>query len=448
MARILMLTVSVPGHVNTGLPLARKLVERGHEVRWYTSPRFQRKIEATGARFLPFQRGDDFDTEEFPERAQLQGMAALKWDIRMMIDTSVDYVADGMEILETYHADLILADSAMLAGSFLSEKSDLPYAVYHPFPLTISSQDTAPFGPGLPPSTSFLGRLRNRLLNWFIFRVVLRDTNRYANEARAKLDLPPMPETYFDAMVRRCDLTMVATTPIFEYPRNDLPEHIHFIGPLLPQLDAEFTSPSWWSELQSDRPVILVTQGTVENDLDNLLLPTIKALANEDVLVIATTGNKSVDSISPDSIPANVRLEQFIPFAHLLPHVDVMITNGGYGGAQFALAHGVPLVASGRTEDKPEVCARIAWAEAGINLKAKSVKPEQVKRAVRTILQDPSYKQNAERIQEDFAKWDAPAKAVEMLEALLGTRKPVYRATPVPDRPSNVMAALPEGFTA
>ena len=437
MARILILTISIPGHTYPGLPLARKLVERGHEVRWYTSPRFQTKIEATGARFLPFKRGSDVDPlrleEEFPERAQLQGMAGIKFDLRFMIDNSVDYVVDGMEILETYRADLILADSGMLAGAFLAEKSGLPYAVYNPFPLTIISQDTAPFGLGLSPSASFLGRLRNRLLNWLVFRVVLRDTNRYANEARAKLDLPPMPETYFDAMVRRSDLALVATTPIFEYPRSDLPEYIHFIGPLLPELDAEFTPPSWWDDLRSERPVILVTQGTVETDLNNLLLPAIKALAGEDVLVIATIGNKPVGGIALDSVPANVRLEQFISYGHLLPHVDVMITNGGYGGVQFALANGVPVVASGRTEDKPEVCARIAWTGAEINLKAKSVKPEQVKKAVWTILQDPSYKQNAERIQRDFARWDAPARAIELLETLLETKRPVYRAAPSPD---------------
>jgi UDP:flavonoid glycosyltransferase YjiC (YdhE family) len=29
-----------------------------------------------------------------------------------------------------------------------------------------------------------------------------------------------------------------------------------------------------------------------------------------------------------------------------------MITSGGYGGVQFALAHGVPLVAFGKAQDK------------------------------------------------------------------------------------------------
>ena len=40
----------------------------------------------------------------------------------------------------------------------------------------------------------------------------------------------------------------------------------------------------------------------------------------------------------------------------------VYVTNGGYGGVQYALCHGVPIVATGGKEDKPEVGARVAWS--------------------------------------------------------------------------------------
>jgi UDP:flavonoid glycosyltransferase YjiC (YdhE family) len=36
-----------------------------------------------------------------------------------------------------------------------------------------------------------------------------------------------------------------------------------------------------------------------------------------------------------------------------------MVTNGGYGGVQMALAHAVPLVVAGAKEDKPEVAGRV-----------------------------------------------------------------------------------------
>ena len=73
----------------------------------------------------------------------------------------------------------------------------------------------------------------------------MRSVNVHTNEMRARLGLAPMQEAFFDAVVRRADLAMQATTPAFEYPRNDLPEHLHFIGPILPQPPSEFTEPDW-----------------------------------------------------------------------------------------------------------------------------------------------------------------------------------------------------------
>ena len=64
-----------------------------------------------------------------------------------------------------------------------------------------------------------------------------------------------------------------------------------------------------------------------------------------------------------------MRLERFIPHDLLLPHVDVMVTNGGYSGVRQALANGVPLMVAGDNEDKPEVAARVHWSGAGINLR-------------------------------------------------------------------------------
>ncbi len=73
----------VTGHFS---PVAKALVERGHEVRWYTSARFQAKIEATGARFIAFQKAQDIDYDKandlFPERTKLTGWRQLHRSLR------------------------------------------------------------------------------------------------------------------------------------------------------------------------------------------------------------------------------------------------------------------------------------------------------------------------------------------------------------------------------
>jgi UDP:flavonoid glycosyltransferase YjiC (YdhE family) len=193
-----------------------------------------------------------------------------------------------------------------------------------------------------------------------------------------------------------------ATVRSFEYPRPDLPASVRFVGPILAHPSTTFEPPAWWGELDAARPVIHVTQGTLDNaDLGRLLLPAITALAGDDLLVVATTGGPDPVPLRP-GLPPNVRLERYIPHDLLLPHVDVMITNGGYGGVQQALANGVPLVVAGDSEDKPEVAARVRWSGTGIDLRTGKPTKDKLAAAVRRVLARPSYARRARELQSEI----------------------------------------------
>ena len=115
--------------------------------------------------------------------------------------------------------------------------------------------------------------------------------------------------------------------------------------------------------------------------------------------------------------PANLRLERFVPFTELLPHTDVMVTNGGFGGVQQALAHGVPLVAAGKTEDKMEVNARVAWSGAGVSLRTDTPSAAQILTGVRTVLDQRSHRDRARELAAVYARYDGVARAAEVLLA-------------------------------
>jgi MGT family glycosyltransferase len=191
---------------------------------------------------------------------------------------------------------------------------------------------------------------------------------------------------------------------------------------LPPQQTDKNLLPKWWDELKNGKSVVHVTQGTVATDENELILPTIKALANENVIVIVTTNN-------PDKLkglPSNIIVDRFIPHSLLLPYVKVMITNGGYNGVKEALANGVPLIVAGESEDKPEVASRVAYSGAGINLKTGNPEPNQLKQAVLEILNNPSYKEKAKMIKKEFIEYDSSNLALSLLEKLANTKKPVY----------------------
>src|SRR5204862_3924872 len=135
-----------------------------------------------------------------------------------------------------------------------------------------------------------------------------------------------------------------------------------------------------------------VTQGTAAIGPHQLLLPAIRALSNRSDLVVATTGTSS-DRLAVHPMPRSLRVAHFLPHEKLLPHVDVMVTNGGHGGVTAALAHGVPVVTCGRSEDKGEVSARVAWSGAGREIRWNAEQPFawQIRCAVQKVLRNPSY---------------------------------------------------------
>jgi MGT family glycosyltransferase len=444
MARILIGTMPLTGHVLPGLPIARRLVERGHEVRWYSGTTFRSKIEATGAQFVPMQAGLDIDdaslNDALPGRAALKGIAQLKFDLKhAFADAIYGHVKDLEDVVQSFGPHVLLGDTGFAANAILSERHQIPWAAYSIMPLMMSSRDTPPGGLGLLPDTSLKGRLRDRALYFLINQVKFRDVVTHFNKVRTDLGAAASRGNVFDSMSPY--LYLQATDSAFEYPRSDLARQVHFIGPFLPSASPDFVPPVWWDEMvNSTRPVIHVTQGTVATETDHLIGPTIQALANEDVLVVVTTGGRPVDSIQLASLPENVRVAPFIPHYHLLPHVSVMVTNGGYGGTQTALANGVPLVVAGATEDKPEVANRVAWTGTGINLRTGRPTVQQVRDAVLSVLTDPVYRENAQVMQENLRRHDAPNEAAVLIEQLAWTRRPVLRES---FRSTSEMQAVP-----
>ncbi len=185
-------------------------------------------------------------------------------------------------------------------------------------------------------------------------------------------------------MITLPDLYLQLTAKAFEYPRGKMPDSIRFVGPLLPPPPTAFRPPPWWDDIEKAGSIVLVTQGTLANDdLGQLVGPTLTALANEDLTVIASTGGPPVESI-PVALPPNARAATFLPFDCLLPKVSVMVTNGGYGAVNYALSLGVPLVVAGDSEEKPEIAARVAWAGAGINLGTGRPSASQIEAAIST----------------------------------------------------------------
>jgi len=428
MSRFIFTTVPLTGHTVPALPIAKALVDRGHSVRWHTGAAFADRITQTGAVHVPMSEYDysvaGLDAM-FPERLQRNGIGRLRYDLANVFPATLrGQLKDLQAQLADEPADVLVGDMGLLGGPIMQELGGLPFAAFGITVVTYPDPNLAPFGLGLQPTSGRVGRLRNRLLTTAVRSLLFKPLFDAVNQIRRENGLLA-DDGMGPGYPAHAELFLQLGTAGFDYPR-EVPEVLHFVGPPRPTRFAGWEPPPWWPQIESaDRPVVLVTQGTVAVDGDDLLRPTLDALADQDVLVVAVTGGP--DPAELGLLPPNARVERFLPFDQLLPLVDIYVTNGGFGGIQQALSHGIPIVVAGKTEDKAEVSARVAHAGVGINLHTHRPKAGQIRAAVLELLAEPRYADAARRIEAEITASGREDRAAELLEQLALRRTPVIQ---------------------
>jgi hypothetical protein len=386
-------------------------------------------IEASGATFRPFPPIADFDLRnvdtEFPGFTDVnpgpdRNLFIVK---KAFVDTIPAQHEAIRQVLQDFPADVILAESFLfgILPMLLGPRSERPpILMLGTMPLHLHRDDGAPPFGGQPPATNEAQREQNAEAYQRHHAAFLGPIDVDLQARLLSMGIEPPAMTMFDTTVLLPDAFLQLTAPSFEFPREHLPSSVRCVG-ALPIVPNQAPLPPWANELDGSRRVVLVTQGTLSNhDFTELVAPTLAALAEEpDLLVVVTAGGRSSASI-PGPIPDNARLADYLPMEWLLPRVDMLVTNGGYGTVNQALSYGVPIVAAGSTEDKPEVAAQVAWSGAGIDLQTARPTPEVLKDAVRCVLDEPRYRQRAKLLAAEFAALDTTSEILSVLTELAG----------------------------
>ncbi|HET6826330.1 MAG TPA: glycosyltransferase, partial [Amnibacterium sp.] len=364
MARILITSARQAGLVLPLLQVAQALIARGDEVTVLTGSEFAARVEAAGARFARLPYDDVAPPAAVRPAGNRSGLREIGRLLeRLFLDPiEVDH-RTVLTLSASLGIDAVITEPLFVGSSIIGllPRGARPAVLsIGLFPLPFSSRDTAPYGLGLAPIDEPLNTVRNGLLRIGADVAVLGGLRRRFAEEVRRLTGVAVHGSLFDIALSP-DAYAQTTVPQFEFPHRDLSPKVRFVGPLPPPPLGEL--PSWWD--YGDRtPIVHVTQGTYANaDPTELIVPTIRALADAPVRVVVTTGGPDPATVAAAygaPLPANARVERFLPYGHLLAASSVVVTNGGYGTVQHALRWGVPLVVSGTTEDKVEVNARVA----------------------------------------------------------------------------------------
>lgn len=279
MARILAYTSPARGHLYPLTGILLELARRGHDV-----------AVRTLASEVPLMRS--LGLEASPVAPAVEGMPLDDWRARNPRDGLVRSVstfaaraphdaADLRAALDAERPDAVVVDVNSWGAAAVAEAAGLPWAMFSPYPLPLPSRDAPPFGPGLPPATGPLGRLRDALLRPLVGGAHEKAILPRLNAVRADLGLPAVRSA--GEIFRRPPLLLSLTGEPFEYPRSDWPESIVMVGPC--DWEPPSVSPPWLEDLEG--PVVLVTTSSEFQDDGRLVRVALEGLAG-DFTVVAT----------------------------------------------------------------------------------------------------------------------------------------------------------------
>jgi MGT family glycosyltransferase len=185
----------------------------------------------------------------------------------------------------------------------------------------------------------------------------------------------------------------------------------------------EESLPAWVQSLPP-RPTIYASLGTVFNQVPGLMSAILEALRHEPVNLIISVGRNGDPSTFGEQ-PPHVHIERYIPQELLLPHCDLVITQAGSGTMMDTLSHGLPMVMLPIAADQPENAQRCAEIGVAAVLGREARTPTDIRDAAREVLNNPSYRRNAQQVQQEIQALPGLDHAAGLLERLAVERAPI-----------------------
>jgi len=419
MARYLFAEWDGGGSLPPELAVVRQLIAAGHSVSMLGDPVAEPEARAVGVEdFRPWvkaphhvtrQAADDY-VRDWELRNPLSVLSNFMQTV--MVKPAGLFAAETLAAIDAIRPDAVVSSFPLFGALMAAEVRGVPRAALVPNVVSLPAKGMPPFGTGFLPARGPVGRLRDRALN----AVVEREWNkglRSLNETRASLSLPRLPRLL--AQYDRADRILALTGSAFDFPAA-LPANVRYVGP---QLDDPAWAEPWTPPPADGRPLVLVAMSTTFMDHVDQLQRAVSALGTLDVRGLVTTG----PAIDPGQIvaPANVAVVRSAPHRAVLPHADVVLTHGGHGTVVKALVAGVPIVCMPTGRDQPDNAARLTHRGAGVRV-SKNASPAKIAAAVRRVLDDGSFRDNAARLGGMLQSEAASGAVVSELEALAAGR--------------------------
>ena len=346
---ILMVNLPYAGHTNPSLGLVRCLVAAGHEVDYIQAEAFRERVEASGARFVPY---DEPPQSLVPALNEVRNWGAAYRTVRRI---GANY-------------DCLIYELLFFPGKALAAELGIPcYRLISTFALNrhllrVLGQTGGPYLTALFRSE----RLCTALSRLFLPKFSLREKN--LAEALVR-EAPPHNFIY--------------TLRDFQPEEACFPEsNYHFVGPAV---DDRAEEP--FSFEKSGNPIVYISFGTLMHADKRFWKKLIAAFAGKRVEVVCSVGSEKLVRALGD-LPSNVRAFAKVPQLTLLSRAALFVTHGGMNSVNEALYYGVPMIVLPFGLDQPLVGRELQRRKLGRVIAPRELTAERLWRTAKELLRD------------------------------------------------------------
>ena len=403
------------GHVLPVTSLMSKLRSRGHEVVYVGFPDTEPIIHDAELPFIPF------GTDPFPRGsmadlwgpvAKMHGVEIMQYCMANVFPKLVNAALKELPHLLTQHKiDALVADTTFYGVQLAAMSVGIPFVQIYLALHRDPTGTTPPTVVSWPYETTPEALARNKQAletSGETFVPLLQIGRAFAAQTNLPLDL-----TGPGAMASK--LALITQTPEeFDFPISDLPSQWHYTGPFHDG-EGRRSIPFPWERLDG-RTLVYVSLGTAVNDQDQLFRIILEAVGGmSDLQVVLSTGDRVVAKDLANIAPNTILVER-APQIELLKQAALCITHAGLNTVLEALAQGVPLLAIPIGFDQPGVAARIAYHRIGEFTEIDDLTAQGLSALIRKILEQPEYRDNAQRFQQIIAQNRGLDMAADIVE--------------------------------
>jgi MGT family glycosyltransferase len=397
MGRIVYFSFPAHGHVNPTLPVIRELASRGEQIRYFVTPPFARAIGETGAQYCPYT-----ERVRMPELGP-GPFAQVSTTLETLLEFCGAVLDHHLDEVRQWRPAHVMFDSFAPWGRMVAQLLGLPAIASVPSILVNRAIDARyGSGPERPPEDP---RLTAQWCAWFRARCHSRLLGYHL----------PEPLTPSQLLQTYGDLNLVYTSRLFQpFAEQFDARRFQFVGPCC---SFRPDAPPFPIERLDDRPLVLVSLGTVYGRRPDFLRKCMQELANSPWQVILATGG---DAALAEGAPANCIVREWVPQVEILRRASAFVTHGGMNGVQEALYYGVPMVLVPQAADQFWISTRTAELGAGVTLDSSRLVPGVIRASITAVLSGGGYAAAAARIAQSLHDAGGHAQAAEEVQRFIG----------------------------